>query len=284
MPTRPPIAFLSYSWEGDAHESWVMDIARRLRRDHVDALLDRWETQPGDDLAEFMESGIARADFVLIFCTPTYREKASRPHGGVRFEGTIMTGALVTGTPRRKFIPILRGSDWVASAPSWLLGSFYVDFRHDPASGNGYSEVLDTLHNRGETAPPIGGSPDDGVATRSATPDPAPSKGKLGEEHDDSWPFVWKQLFDAEPHDAELTHIGYEWLRATPNEKAWPFVWQALVERDPRSQELRWLGLEWLRRSDSPSWSHIWHAMSELDPHSEELQHLGREYLRRSAW
>jgi hypothetical protein len=242
MSIRPSVAFLSYSWEGTAHEAWVLDIARRLRLDGVEALLDKWETRPGDDLAAYMESGISRSDFVLIFCTPSYRVKASRAHGGVRFEGSIMTGALVTGTPRRKFVPILRGEEWTISAPPWLLGSFYLDFRANPISENAYQDLLDTLLDRRE-APPLGQSPSIGSLPRTSEPVPFPNKATLTSSDESSWPFVWKQLIDTDPHDEELRFIGMEWLRRTEHMDTWPYVWQTLLECDPNSEELRFLGM-----------------------------------------
>ena len=47
MIDRPPTVFISYAWEGDAHETWVKDLATRLRtKDGLDVHLDRWEVGP----------------------------------------------------------------------------------------------------------------------------------------------------------------------------------------------------------------------------------------------
>lgn len=54
----------------------------------------------------------------------------------------------------QKFIPILAHGDWAQSAPSWLLGKFYVDLSPDRFE-SGYRGLLDTLHNRRRQAPPI---------------------------------------------------------------------------------------------------------------------------------
>ena len=51
-----PKAFISYSWDDDAHSQWVKDFATRLRGDGVDVTLDRWHAVPGDQLPAFMET------------------------------------------------------------------------------------------------------------------------------------------------------------------------------------------------------------------------------------
>src|ERR1700680_1949415 len=118
-----PIAFFSYAWESEALKAWVKSLARRLRNDGVEAILDQWETVPGDQLTHFMDKEITRADFVLIVCTPAYRKRAASQRGGVSYEGSVMTAEIVTGRARRKFVPLLRYNEWSQSAPTWLLGS-----------------------------------------------------------------------------------------------------------------------------------------------------------------
>jgi hypothetical protein len=64
------------------------------------------------------------------------------------------------GAPRRKFTPILRKGEWSNAAPSWLLGSLYLDFRDEgEALDDVYEELLETLHGRRDTPPPVGSPP-----------------------------------------------------------------------------------------------------------------------------
>jgi hypothetical protein len=67
-----PSAFISYSWDDDAHKEWVRTLAERLRADGVDVTLDRWATVPGDQLSAFMERAIRENQFIVIICTPRY--------------------------------------------------------------------------------------------------------------------------------------------------------------------------------------------------------------------
>ncbi len=156
---NPPKVFVSYSWDSPEHRQWVAALAERLRSEGVDAILDRWALAPGDQLPKFMETSIRESDFVVMICTPKYREKSNGRFGGVGYEGAVITGEVVTGTDHRKFIPILRHTSWKEAAPSWMTGTYYVDLTNFPASDDGFHELLDTIHGIRESAPPIGQPP-----------------------------------------------------------------------------------------------------------------------------
>ena len=86
-PDGIPTAFISYSWDSDAHKDWVRTLAERLRSQGVRAILDQWELNAGGDRTHFMESNITASDFVIIICTPTYATKGNKRDGGVRIRG-----------------------------------------------------------------------------------------------------------------------------------------------------------------------------------------------------
>jgi TIR domain-containing protein len=163
--TRAPKAFISYSWDSEYHKDWVTQLATRLRADCIDISLDEWHLRPGDQLPKFMESAIRDSDFVLLVCTPRYREKSNERLGGVGYEGNIITGELYTRRNERKFIPLLRLSEWEFAAPSWLLGKYYIDFRDEPYSTKSYEELLSAMLGVLPTAPALGG-PGTDSATR----------------------------------------------------------------------------------------------------------------------
>jgi hypothetical protein len=157
MPApKSPKVFLSYSWDDDTHKKWVKDLAVRLRGDGVDVTLDRWGVAPGGQIPEYMERSVRENDFVLIVCTPKYKSRSDNRTGGVGYEGDIITGEVFVQGNDQKFIPLLRGNEWVSSAPSWLLGKYYIDFRGEPYSEDSYHELLDYLFDQREKAPPLG--------------------------------------------------------------------------------------------------------------------------------
>ena len=149
-------AFVSYSWDDDTHKTWVRELATRLRANGVNVTLDQWHVAPGDQLPQFMEQAVRENDFVLIICTPRYKERSDKRTGGVGYEGDIITGEVMTTRNQRKFIPVLRSGTWRGAAPSWLLGKYYVDLSGSPYPENGYQDLLTTLLGRRAQAPPIG--------------------------------------------------------------------------------------------------------------------------------
>jgi len=149
-------AFVSYSWDSEAHKEWVRTLARRLRADGVAVTLDRWAAVPGDQLPAFMEQAIRESEFVLIVCTPQYKARSDAREGGVGCEGDIMTGEVVTRSNRRKFIPVWRTGSWASAAPSWLAGKYYINLTGDPYSERAYEDLAQTLLGIRETAPRLG--------------------------------------------------------------------------------------------------------------------------------
>ncbi|MCC6613452.1 MAG: toll/interleukin-1 receptor domain-containing protein [Anaerolineae bacterium] len=171
-----PRVFISYSWDDDAHKVWVRDLATRLRGDGVDVTLDQWHAVPGDQLPTFMETAVRESDFVLIVCTPNFQRKTNTRHGGVGYEGDIMTAEVFILHNQRKFLPILRSGDWDTASPSWLKGKYYIDLRGQPYAEANYQDLLTTLHDARPTPPPIGPRPD---FTPSAAAVSAPAQRPL---------------------------------------------------------------------------------------------------------
>src|SRR5690606_29362925 len=83
MPSNPK-AFMSYSWQPQAHKEWARELAARLRGDGVDVTLDQWATAPGDQLPQFMERAVRENDLILVLCTPEYKVKSLPAHGASR--------------------------------------------------------------------------------------------------------------------------------------------------------------------------------------------------------
>lgn len=190
-----PKAFISYAWEGTEVQQWVLDLATELRsRRGVDVILDVWQLHPGDQMPEFMERAVREADVVLIVCTPSYKKKSEGRTGGVGYEGHIMTAELYQKNNQRKFLPVLRVGDHHDALPSWLAGKRALDLRGD-GFGKEFAVLIDVLHRRLPTAPPIGdefpaGSGDASIverpgskATDLATGSGTSSAGQSGGAH-----------------------------------------------------------------------------------------------------
>ena len=157
--SSPPKTFISYSWDDESHKGWVRDFASRLRRDGVDATIDQWAVIPGDRLPLFMEQAVRDNSYVLVVCTPKYKEKSDNRRGGVGYEGDIMTAEVYAKGNHRKFIPVLRHGDWTTAIPSWLTGKYSIELSDEPFSEAQYQDLLATLHNIRDQAPPLGAAP-----------------------------------------------------------------------------------------------------------------------------
>jgi hypothetical protein len=179
---KAPTAFISYSWEDDAHRIWVCDLATRLQSNGVAITLDQWHAAPGDQLSEFMERAVRENDHVLIICTPHYKKRSDGRIGGVGYEGDIMTAEALTSRNQRKFIPILRKGDWRDAAPSWVSGKYYVDLSGRQYSEACYQDLLLTLLGQRRQAPPLGPPPPNIQLGKSKTLRPKKAKTKLKKE------------------------------------------------------------------------------------------------------
>lgn len=156
MDGRNPKAFVSYSWDDDNHKKWVAQLATRLRSDIVEIILDQWHAVPGDQLPEFMEREIRENDYVLIICTPNYKQKSDNRKGGVGYEGDIMTEEIFSKGNHRKFIPILARGTWEDAAPLWLKGKYFIDLSAEHLFEQGYNDLLTTVRGTRPKAPPMG--------------------------------------------------------------------------------------------------------------------------------
>jgi len=166
----PPRVFISYSWDDDAHKAWVATLATCLRNDGANVILDQWHVRLGDNLPQFMETSVRDSDFVLIICTPGYKERGDGRRGWVGYEGHVITAeAFYYSDNQRKFIPVLRAGEWRNAAPSWLLGKDYADLRGEPYSDSHYQELKNTSHQLLPEPPPIGAKP-----SRPVPPAPPP--------------------------------------------------------------------------------------------------------------
>lgn len=162
-PPAVPRVFISYAWESDDFKTKVKSLAVRLRNDGIDARLDVWHND-GLPIPDFMDREMEKADFVLVVCSPAYKEKVRRMRdgekiSGVGWEQSLLTSAIWGGTrDRTETVMVLMGGSWRESVPNFLSALPYTDLS-DPASfDDRYGEVLRRLTGSGERAPELGGA------------------------------------------------------------------------------------------------------------------------------
>jgi hypothetical protein len=154
-----PKVFISYSHDSQDHKKWVMDIAVRLRNSGVDAILDQWELQPGDDIPHFMECQLASADRVIMVCTENYVQKANAGKGGVGYEKMIVTSDLLRSIDSNKIVPIIRQTG-TQHVPTFLRTKLFIDFSQNADLEFSFDELVRTLVGAPLfQKPPIGNNP-----------------------------------------------------------------------------------------------------------------------------
>jgi len=157
-PEKPPRVFISYSWESEDHKSWVRYLGERLYKSGIEARLDQWFVQPGESFTAFMEQEVTAADFILVVCTPSYARKSNNRRGGVGYEQQIVSRQLMSGTPRSKFIPILRKGDYEPGSgcaiPAHFLGIAWIEFRDDLAFEKSLEDLIRVILSKPRFAPP----------------------------------------------------------------------------------------------------------------------------------
>jgi hypothetical protein len=159
----PPRVVISYTHDSPAHAERVLALADRLRADRLDAEVDQYEPHPPEGWRNWMHRQIARADFVLLVCTPTRRRRfEGREEPGVGLgaqrETALIDPELYERAGRNeRFIPVLldialRGEalpDVLRDATPYVAG--------DEA---GYVALLRRLTRQPEvTRPPVRAAP-----------------------------------------------------------------------------------------------------------------------------
>lgn len=140
-----PKVFISYSHDSLEHKKWINELGTRLRNNGIDAILDQWEPQPGDDLPHFMETHLASSDRIIMICTETYVEKANKGQGGVGYEKMIITSNLLKNIDENKVIPIIRQSG-STDIPTFLKTRLYLNFSKNADFEYNFDELIRTIH------------------------------------------------------------------------------------------------------------------------------------------
>ena len=145
--------FISYSWDNETHKEWVKQLRDRLEGNGVHTILDRVDLKLGDSIPKFMEESIRKSDCVLLILTPSYKEKADERIGGVGYEDAIITGEILSGQTKKRFIPVLAEGSWDTSLPYWAIGRCGVDLTGRPYDEQEFTRLLSALREKNNAEP-----------------------------------------------------------------------------------------------------------------------------------
>ena len=154
-----PRVFLSYTWDGAAHEAWVLALATRLRENGVDVVLDRWDARLGTDLAHFMEQIGDKQFRVVAIVSERYCQKTDDLEGGAGYEKKVLTPRLMEDLNGAQVVPVLRNNP-DGRKPRFLGAARHIDFRDEVWYEDSLWELICDLHGRQVLAkPPLGADP-----------------------------------------------------------------------------------------------------------------------------
>ncbi len=156
--------FITYSWDSQTHKDWVRQLADKLINNGIHVLLDQYDIQPGESFTHFMEKAISNSEKVLVILSPNYKEKSEERKGGVGYEQQIISGEIMSGIERKKFIPILRSGEYEkgpdCAIPSHFMGISTLDFRREDMDTDSLDTLLRTIYEDPKLVkPPVGQRP-----------------------------------------------------------------------------------------------------------------------------
>lgn len=141
----PPRLFISYSWSSQDHETWVVNLATRLRESGIDVILDKWELKEGHDSIAFMEKMVTDPTIqkVAVISDKKYAEKADGRASGVGTETQIISREVYEKQDQNKFVAVLpeRDGEGKPFLPTYYKGRIYIDL----SSSDNYTEEFERL-------------------------------------------------------------------------------------------------------------------------------------------
>jgi hypothetical protein len=130
---------ISYSHDSPEHRGRVLGLARRLRADGIDAMIDQFVQSPPEGWPAWCEKEICDGAFVLMVCTETYLRRINGEEEpdrglGVRWEGRLIKQHLyAAGAVSNRFVPVLLADGSPDHVPIPVKGA--TIFRVETADG-----------------------------------------------------------------------------------------------------------------------------------------------------
>jgi hypothetical protein len=129
-------AFLSYAHEGQDHDEKVLRLADQLRKDGVDARVDRYIPHPPEGWAKWMERQYRESQFILVAASEKYLSAFTQENenpSGSRYEGVLLSAELLQNAVQydRIAVIVLKPEDDQRLPPILFSCHRYYLFRPD---------------------------------------------------------------------------------------------------------------------------------------------------------
>jgi hypothetical protein len=140
-------AFISYGWDSEEHKQLVMDFANLLRRNGVNATIDRFITQSNTtNLNAMMIKNMRNNDFIIVVLTEKFAEKADNFQGGVGFE-TLLSLPILQENPDKLIFVLRHKSNFRNAFPFHLQGYYAINFSDDRNFDESFEELLHRIQD-----------------------------------------------------------------------------------------------------------------------------------------
>ena len=156
-----PRVFVSYAGDEIENKKWVKDLVVKLRRNGVDARLDRFNMKVGTDLPQWMTNEVIMAEKVLLICDARYVKKADIHKGGAGWETMIIQGDMLSqGDSKIKYIAIVREDQIDEGLPIYMKSKLAFHWNKTSSySEEEFKELLFAIFDC-DIAPELGQIPD----------------------------------------------------------------------------------------------------------------------------
>lgn len=147
MNKKNPSAFISYSWDNEEHQQWVVNLTNKLRGKGIVATIDLFETQRGTvNLNQMMIKNIKDSDYVVIVLTEEYAKKSDAFQGGVGFETMLTIPDIKNNLNKLIFIMRHKG-DYNKVFPYHLRDIYAIDFSDSDKFEEKLEELVYKIYN-----------------------------------------------------------------------------------------------------------------------------------------
>ncbi|GAB6043120.1 NACHT domain-containing protein [Endothiovibrio diazotrophicus] len=147
-----PRVFISYAQFAEGHSARVLALAQALRGHGIDVELDQFHRNELLDWPRWCREQMApdRADWVLMVCTASYRERLEgrvdpQTGRGVFWEGALIDDELYDAKGNRRFVPILLDDEPEGSIPGIVRGWSFFRVRGLDPGDPGYEALYRLL-------------------------------------------------------------------------------------------------------------------------------------------
>lgn len=140
--------FISYSWDSESHQTWVVNLANKLRENGIDANVDVFHFQEETtNFNKMMIKNISESDFIIIVLTEEYKRKVDDWKDGVGFENELLLPILKVEIERNKLIFIMRHrGNYKEVFPFHFKDYYAIDFTEESKYSLKFKELLHRLY------------------------------------------------------------------------------------------------------------------------------------------